>query len=320
MLANDATFISLALGAVIVVAIAILGSLTLLPALLYILGDNVNRLRVPFLGGESTTGGVWGAISDRVLARPAVLATLTTGALLALAVPFLYLNLGFNQGSSEALPDSLDGKRPLQILEEHFTGGLASPANVVIGAPNVRAPELQSSVATMIARMQEDDLFFAPFETNVNAAEDLIIISVPLSGKVDGEEAEQGITRLREEIILEAFEGTEADVFVGGDTAEAMDFRNKMIDRAPIVVRLRPGAFLHLVADHVPVDHYPGESDYPEPPLRGGCLRGAGHGLPVGLGASASWAPRPVESSRHGSLSSFSVSSSVFLWTTTCCC
>ena len=236
MLADDPTFISLALGAVIVVAIAILGSLTLLPALLSILGDNVNRLRVPFLGGESTTGGVWGAISDRVLARPAVLATLTAAALIGLAVPFLFLHLGLNQGSSDALPDSLDGKRPLQILEEHFTGGLASPANVVIGAPDVRIPEIQSALATIIARMEEDDLFFPPFETNVNAAQDLIIIRVPLSGNVDGEEAEQGVTRLRKEIIPEAFEATGADVFVSGDTAEAMDFRNKMIDRAPIVV------------------------------------------------------------------------------------
>ena len=123
MLANDSTFISLALGAVIVVAIAVLGSLTLLPALLCILGDNINRLRVPFLGGESTTGGVWGAISDRVLARPAVLAILTAAALIGLAVPFLYLNLGFNQSSSDALPDSLDGKRPLQIWRSTLLAG-----------------------------------------------------------------------------------------------------------------------------------------------------------------------------------------------------
>jgi len=248
MLADNPTFISLSLGAVIVVAIAILGSLTLLPAMLYILGDNLNRLRVPFLGGESETGGVWSAISDRVLARPALLAGLTTALLVAMAVPFLALNLGANQGSSDALPDSLDGKRPLQILEEHFTGGLASPAIVVIGAPNVEAPGVQNALANMIARMERDDLFFAPFETNVNAAGDLIITEVPLSGKVDGEEAEQGVTRLRKEIIPQAFEGVEADVFVGGDTAQAMDFRNNMIDHVPIVLGFVLGlAFILLL-------------------------------------------------------------------------
>ena len=248
MLADDPTFISLALGAVIVVAIAILGSLTLLPSLLYILGDNLNRLRVPFLGREKATGGIWGAISDRVLARPAVLATITAGGLIALAVPFGFLNLGFNVASSEALPDSLDGKRPLEILEDHFTGGLASPAEVVIAAPNVRAPEIQIAVDDMISRMGEDDLFFAPFGVTVNAAEDLVVIEVPLTGKVDGKEAERGVSRLREDIIPEAFAGTNVDVYVGGDSAAAMDFRNRMIGRAPIVLGFVLGlAFILLL-------------------------------------------------------------------------
>ena len=248
MLAGDATFISLALGAVIVVAIAILGSLTLLPAMLHILGNSVNRLRVPFMGAESTTGGVWGTITDSVLARPAVLATITAAALIALAVPVLYLNLGSNQASSVALPESLDGKRPLEILEEHFTGGLASPAEVVIGAPSLRTPEVQNAVDTMLARMGEDELFFAPFETRENAAADALIVRVPLSGEVDGDEAERGITRLREDIIPAAFQGTDAVVYVGGDTAGSLDFRNKMFDRAPIVFAFVLGlAFILLL-------------------------------------------------------------------------
>ena len=94
MLTEDSTFISLALGAIIVVLFAAVGSLTLLPALLSALGDNVNRLRIPYLSRETSGGGVWGVITDRVLARPALLATLVTGSLLALAVPVFSLNLG----------------------------------------------------------------------------------------------------------------------------------------------------------------------------------------------------------------------------------
>ena len=84
-------FTSLALAAIVVVSIAVIGSLTLLPALLAVLGDNVNRLRVPFMGRGSEGGGVCGVLTDRVLARPAVLATVATGALIALAAPCFYL-------------------------------------------------------------------------------------------------------------------------------------------------------------------------------------------------------------------------------------
>ena len=70
MLTRDATFISMALGAIIVVLVATVASLTLLPALLAVIGDNVNRLRIPLLGRGSDQGGIWAAITQWVLARP----------------------------------------------------------------------------------------------------------------------------------------------------------------------------------------------------------------------------------------------------------
>ena len=141
MLTRDFTFISMALGAIIVVFIAVVGSLTLLPALLSVLGDNMDRLRVPVIGRETDGAGVWGAITDRVLARPVVLATLTLAFLVALAAPVFSLNLGFN-GGSDALPDAADGNRALELLEEHFSSTLIDPASVVIAAPDVRAPKV----------------------------------------------------------------------------------------------------------------------------------------------------------------------------------
>ena len=158
------------------------------------------------------------------------------------------LNLGFNQGSSEALPDSLDGKRPLEVLEQHFAGGLTSPAEVVVDAPNVRSAEVQASVARLIAMVERDDGFFGPFETRVNGAGNLLVTTVPLSGKVDTEEAERGVSLLRKVIIPQAFAGTEATIYVTGDTAEAMDFRGNMFNRAPYVLAFVLGlAFLLLL-------------------------------------------------------------------------
>ena len=233
-LTGDATFTSLALGAIIVVFLAVVGSLTLLPALLSALGDNVNRLRIPFLGKENSQAGFWGAITDRVLARPAVLATVTAGALIALAVPVLSLNLGFNEGA-DALPDAVEGKRAVELLEEHFSSSLLQPASVVVDAPDVHAPEIEAAVARLMQRVNESDAFLGPFPTRVSEAGDLLRVRVPVAGKIDDEESEDALKLLRQEIIPETFAGTNANVFVSGATADSVDFRDHMYDRAPYV-------------------------------------------------------------------------------------
>ena len=234
MLTGDSVFISLALGAIIVVLLAIVGSLTLLPALLSALGDNVNRLKIPLLGRENRQAGIWGAITDRVLARPAVLATITVGALIALAAPVLFLNLGFNEGA-DALPDALESKRAVELLEEHFSSSLLQPARVVVDAPNVRAPEVEAAVSRLIQRVEEEDAFLGPFPTRVSEAGDLMRINVPVAGKIDDEESEDALKLLRQVIIPEAFAGTNANVYVSGATADSVDFRDHLYDRAPYV-------------------------------------------------------------------------------------
>ena len=117
MMTNSAIFISLALGAIIVVLIALVGSLTLLPAMLSILGDNINRLRLPIIGSErpESNGGVWSAVTDKVLAKPGIMATVAAVALILAALPVVSLNLGFN-GGSDAFPDAVEGKRALELL------------------------------------------------------------------------------------------------------------------------------------------------------------------------------------------------------------
>ncbi|MCH7718704.1 MAG: MMPL family transporter, partial [Chloroflexi bacterium] len=126
---GNVVFASLGIAAIVVVSLAIVVSVTLLPALLSLLGDNVNRLRIPFLGGGTGEGGgVWGAIADRVLARPAIVATVVTLALLALAFPLLTINLGVN--GARALDDAVEAKAALLALDDNFTLGLFSPAFV----------------------------------------------------------------------------------------------------------------------------------------------------------------------------------------------
>ena len=114
------------------VLIAVIASVTLLPALLAVMGDGVNRLRVPGLGRPSSGGGVWGAITDAVLARPAIFATVTVAGLIALALPLFSLHIGQPPFGSEQLPDSFQFKRGIELMEENFTLAESSPLFVVV--------------------------------------------------------------------------------------------------------------------------------------------------------------------------------------------
>ncbi len=250
MLTDSALFVSMSVGVIIVVAIALLASLTLLPAMLGVLGDGVNRLRLPIIGRESSdtgTGGIWGVITDRVLRRPAVLATITTGALVALAVPILSLNLGFGSGS-DSFNDAVEGKRALQLIEQNFEAGLADPAWVIVDAPDVNSEDVQGSVARLIQAVDEDAAFSPPFEVNVNSAGNLLYVTVPMEGGVDEDVSEAAVRHLRADVIPPAFAGSDAQVYVSGGTAGSVDFTDKMVGSAPYVFGFVLGlAFLLLL-------------------------------------------------------------------------
>ena len=231
MLTRDFTFISLAAGAIIVVFVAVIASLTLLPSLLSLLGDSVNRLRIPILGRESDQGGIWSTITGWVLARPVPLASLTVAGLVALTIPFFSMNLGFNAGA-DALPDALEGKRALELLEDHFSSSLIVPAKVIVDAPDVNTPEIRAALAALIETVGNNDAFLGPFDTATDRAGTVTRINVPLAGNIDDDQSEDAVRLLREQIVPEAFAGLNVQFFVAGDTAEGIDFRDRMFSSA----------------------------------------------------------------------------------------
>ncbi|MBC51677.1 MAG: hypothetical protein CL747_06025 [Chloroflexi bacterium] len=231
MLTRDFTFISLAAGAIIVVFVAVIASLTLLPSLLSLLGDNVNRLRIPILGRESDQGGIWSTITGWVMARPVPLASLTVAGLVALTIPFFSMNLGFNAGA-DALPDALEGKRALELLEDHFSSSLIVPAKVIVDAPDVNTPEIRAALAALIETVGNNDAFLGPFDTATDRAGTVTRINVPLAGNIDDDQSEDAVRLLREQIVPEAFAGLNVQFFVAGDTAEGIDFRDRMFSSA----------------------------------------------------------------------------------------
>ncbi|HET7759949.1 MAG TPA: alpha/beta fold hydrolase [Gaiellaceae bacterium] len=214
-LTGDQTFTSLGFATIVVVAVAVLGSLTVLPALLSRLGDNVDRLRVPFVGRLSRADGegrFWGAIVDRVLGRPALAAALSAGALLALAAPAVALKLA-PQGV-ESFPQSLTVIKTYHQMQQAFPGK-ALPANVVVKAQSVRTPAARSAIAELKRRALASGRAFEPITTDVNAAGTVADITVPIAGNGTDAASSGAFRTLRGTIVPEtvgALPGAEAGV------------------------------------------------------------------------------------------------------------
>ena len=258
-LVGDNVFSSLGLAAIVIVLVAVVSAMTLLPALIAFLGDNIDRLGVPFLSRDREEGtGVWAFIIDRVLQRPVIFATVAVIALLAVTAPILTLNLGFN--GVRSFHDDAEGKKALITLEENFTLGLVLPALVVIDAGekgNVFAPEIQAAVQELVTLVEQEsvslsnpDAFFGPLaqEPAFNDSGDTEIGFIPLNADAGEDRAIDAVNHLRDDLIPAAFEDSSADVLVSGAAAGNIDFRNNIISRSPFVFAFVLGlAFIILL-------------------------------------------------------------------------
>ena len=242
-------FVSLALGAMLVVFVTIVGSLTFLPALLAIIGDSVNRLRVPFLD-RAVGNGIWGNVTDKVMAKPAIFASVVLIGLMALCVPAFSLNIGFPSGA-KSLHNAVSAKTGLVLLENHFTAGFTDPALVVITAEDIAGPAMSDAVADLIARLEaEPEQYFGPFMPKPNQEGDALVILVPMSA--DAKLAEIGIQTLRDDLLPAVFDGMNPDTgsraLVGGLAAASLDFKEFIYSKAPMVFIFVLGtAFLLLL-------------------------------------------------------------------------
>jgi len=254
LITGDSLFLGLGIGAMIVVFFAIIASLTLLPAFLSILGDRVNMWRIKGLGRPSHGGGVWGFITDRVLARPVVFATLTLAILIAAAIPVFWLHIGSTPVTSETVPEKMEGYRALQLLEDHFGGTSELVSLYVVVDPGkngtVDTTEIQSSVDALIGRLEQDDTFFIPpFDTQVNEERNLLVVTAPRLGSEDESQGKAAVERLRDEHIPAVFSNSsDVDVLVTGGAAYTVDAANNVKSKAPYVFTFVLGlAFLLLM-------------------------------------------------------------------------
>ena len=234
-LTGDKTFGSFAMATILVVAIAVLGSLTVLPALLSWLGDRVNKARVPFLHRlQRPEGGrVWGWILDRVLAHPLVSAVAATAVLVALALPALGMKTVVP--GAEALPQDLPAVQTYNRLQAAFPGE-QDPAIVVVKAPSVEAPEVKSAIAELQKQALATGHVHQPITVDTNAARTVAEIDMPIDGTGTDSPSDAALASLREDIIpatIGAVDGVE--VGVTGTTAISKDFNSSMRSTAPLV-------------------------------------------------------------------------------------
>lgn len=250
-LADDAVFSSLATGSIIVVAIAVIGSLTVLPALLAKLGGRVDRPRVPVLWRMSAAGReprVWSALLRPSLRHPAVTLVVSAAALVALAWPMLGLTL--HSDSASSLPRSIPQVVTFDRLTAAFPGQQTTD-EVVVRAPAADAARVAGALRTLAARTAHDPLFATSGAPALRASADGTVHELSLAAPFDSESAraKQGVTELRDHLApgtLGSLSG--ARWAVGGDPAASMDEDAHRADRLPWVVLFVVGMTMLMMA------------------------------------------------------------------------
>jgi RND superfamily putative drug exporter len=236
LLVPSTIFRSLAAGAILVGVVSVIAALTLLPAVLALLGDRVNALRIPFFGRAAERAGregrFWGAIVHRVMRRPVVSLVLAAGLLLALAAPVLALDTGTSGAAT--LPDRFESKQGYLLLRKEFPKQSTEPVDIVV-AGNVRGPAVEGALARLEQELARRPIFGEP-TVDANAAGTVTRVTVPIAGNPDGERAIAAVRELRSEAVPRAFAGVDAEVYVGGDTAEELDYHDTVNFWLPLVL------------------------------------------------------------------------------------
>ncbi len=226
---------SLGIGAILVVLVSMIAALTLLPAVLRLLGDKVNRLKVPFAARSHYREGggrFWHRVTRAVTARPVLSVILAGGILLAAAVPFLTMTTGQNFMSS--LPEDSNSLHAFTVLNEDFnTGAITTP--IVVEAPDISTPEIKAA-ASALASILAADPVYGDIEVSVPPSGDLLLLDAVTKLDPATAEAREELITLRDELIPSTFAGTGADVYVGGETARIADYAEELGVRTPYIL------------------------------------------------------------------------------------
>lgn len=225
----------LALGTVLVVGLAVLGSVTFLPAILGLLRHRVDAARLPWIGTRRTNpepSRFWGGVAGAVVRRPFAAGGIAALVLLAAATPMLGLRLQDAAVTASLPPGTSAAVDAATVMQEHFPGS-ATAARVVV--TDLDGPELDAAVDRLHdAAAASRGRLLEPI--TVTEVEGLAIVRVPLGGAVTDPEADEALAHLREEVLPAVFGGV--DTAVTGKTALPHDFTAQLQTRTPYAVGL----------------------------------------------------------------------------------
>ena len=232
-------FSSFGIGTMLVVLVAMIGSLTFLPAVLSYLGQKnwLEKGRVPYLAkrrhknsGESR---VWNAVLGRVIKHPVVSVVLAGGLLIALTVPAL--GMQFKEAGTEGLSRSEPIIQTLDRIDAAFPGG-SVPASVVIKAKDVTTPEVKGAIEQLHQQALKSGRLSEPFNVDVNPAKTVAVASIAVDGKGTDAASDRSLATLRDDVVpatVGKLPG--AEVAVTGMTASSKDFLDTMKSHLPVV-------------------------------------------------------------------------------------
>jgi RND superfamily putative drug exporter len=229
-------FISMGIGALLVVFASIVASMTLLPALISIFGDKVNALRIPFIQRKPKAltheepKGFWAWTARTVTRSPVVFLVLTVAILGAAIVPFFDKKSGMSGISS--VPDYLPSKQGFLVLQQDFHIGLDAPVTIVVDG-NIADPATQAAMAGLQDKLNADPLYASV--TAVPVGEDMSIIYARLVGDSMSTASMDGVKTIRAEYIPTTFADAPARAMVTGDSAFMVDYNKITNDYTPII-------------------------------------------------------------------------------------
>ncbi len=236
MFSGDKSYLGFGIATMIVVGIAMLGSLTVLPALLSRLGDKVEKGKIPFLHRlrrDSGENRFWKAILTPVLRRPVLAAAAAGAVLLAMATPVLHLHTA--QSGLDALPKSAPTVDTLQRLQDAFSNGDVSPAIVAIRA-NTDSPSTQRAITALESQAIASGQMHGPIEVEANKAHTVARVTIPLAGEGTDKTSNAALQTLRDDVLPATIGKVSGATYaVTGPTANSADQNALLKQKAPIV-------------------------------------------------------------------------------------
>ncbi len=235
-LAGDMTFTALGVGAITVVLVAMIGSVTVVPAILSVLGDRVEWLRIPIIGrrkgGESR---MWNFVLDRVLKHPVISVVAATAVLLVLAFPATGMRAVLS--GTDDLPRDLEVMQVYDRIDTAFPGGQI-PAIVTLAADDVTTPEIAAAVKDLEAKAVATGRFNGPVDVTVSADKQVAQIAIPIKGDGADDVSNAAVADLRQSLVAQTVGRVDGvkSTHVMGMTAETRDYVDFLKGRAPLVV------------------------------------------------------------------------------------